>query len=115
MKTESLFALAALLTVALLAQTAPLIAADSPPAGRIRLAAPAQPWTNSLGMRFVPVPGTQVLFCVWDTRVQDFQAFVNATRHDATAGMFPLHTKSWKQHGDKNRLTVNWKIKAAGD
>jgi formylglycine-generating enzyme required for sulfatase activity len=43
---------------------------------------PGQQWTNSLGMKFVPVPGTAVQFSIWDTRVQDYQAFVTATGRD---------------------------------
>jgi len=58
-----------------------------------------RPWVNSLGMKFVPVAGTQVLFSVWDTRVQDFEAFVGDTNYDATGGMWSLGKEGWMQRG----------------
>jgi formylglycine-generating enzyme required for sulfatase activity len=42
------------------------------------------PFENSLGMRFVESGTPDVLMSVWLTRVRDFRAFVEATRHDAT-------------------------------
>jgi formylglycine-generating enzyme required for sulfatase activity len=41
-------------------------------------------------MVFVPVPGTKVQFCIWETRVQDFAVFVNATGYDATQTVYSL-------------------------
>lgn len=61
---------------------------------------PGQPWENGLGMKFVPVPGTAVQFSIWETRVQDFAAFVKATGHDATAAMYSLRNGKAGLYGD---------------
>ncbi len=53
---------------------------------------PGQPWTNSLGMKFVPVG--KIRFAVWKTRVQDYDAFCAATgrHHDpADFAQGPTH------------------------
>ncbi len=39
--------------------------------------APRQPFTNSLGMKFVPLADVQI--AIWETRVQDYEAFFRAT------------------------------------
>ena len=52
---------------------------------------PGKPYTNSLGMKFVPVAGTEVSFSVWDTRVQDYRAYAEA--NDG------VDNESWKNPG----------------
>lgn len=82
--------------------------------------AAGRPWENSLGMKFVPVAGTRVLFSIWDTRVRDFARFVKATGYDATTNVMSMTAEggnrvgaSWKSPGfdqDENHPVcgVNW-------
>ncbi len=70
------------------APTAPLLAAASAEApGK---ATRDRAWKNSLGMVFMPVPGTKVLFSVWKTRVRDYAAYAEAS---------PNVDMGWKQPG----------------
>jgi formylglycine-generating enzyme required for sulfatase activity len=73
---------------------------ESPAVASVQQPRAGQPWENSLGQKFVPVPGTNVLFCIWETREQDYAAFVAATGHawqSANAGStHPAVKVSWE-------------------
>jgi len=77
------------------APSAPTYAPDA------KKATKESPYENSLGMKFVPVPGTDVLFSIWDTRVRDFATFVEATNYDARPPNF-------SQTNDHPVANVNW-------
>jgi formylglycine-generating enzyme required for sulfatase activity len=59
------------------------VASNPPPAPVVIGPKPPHPvatrWTNSLGMIFVPIPGSEAMFCIWITRVQDYQVMADAT------------------------------------
>ena len=61
-------------------------------------------YVNSLGMEFVRVPKLDALFCIWDTRVEDYRAYVEAN---------PRVDGKWKNAGFKQKDTepvvnINW-------
>ena len=73
------------------------LAAESPD---LSSASAKRPWTNSIGMRFVALPGTKVLFATWETRRQDFAQFVKETGYNATNGVYSLTTNRWTRQGN---------------
>ena len=63
---------------------------------------PANAFVNTLGMPFVPVKGTDVQFCIWETRVKDYAAYAAAN-----AGV----DGSWKKPselGSSRRTRTRW-------
>lgn len=59
------------------------------------------PYVNSLGMEFAPVAGADVRFCIWDTRVKDYRAFVQATGRD-------WKKPDFAQESDSPAVNVSW-------
>ena len=61
-----------------------------------------QPYVNTLGMKFVPVPGTKVLFSIWETRVQDYLAFAEAMK------VADVDKSGWQQKPLHPANNINW-------
>jgi formylglycine-generating enzyme required for sulfatase activity/serine/threonine protein kinase len=78
-----------------------------------------QSWTNTIGMKFVPVG--DLLVAIWDTRVRDFAQFVRETGYQPTGPMESIlngeqgqHGKTWDDPGftqtdDRPVVGVSWK------
>jgi formylglycine-generating enzyme required for sulfatase activity len=68
------------MTMLIVAAAGPMFCApDSAQSEPVAVAGLESRCTNSLGQVFVPVPGAPVLFCIWDTRVQDYEVFAAST------------------------------------
>jgi formylglycine-generating enzyme required for sulfatase activity len=98
-------------------------ATASPKKHQVSDATKDEPFVNSLGMEYVPVPGTKVLFCRTDTRVRDFRAYAEAAGYRQTGGAYVVDEKtgsfkldekaSWEQPGfsqtgDHPVVCVSW-------
>jgi len=77
--------------------------------GVLAAATKTAPYVNSLKMRFVPVKinggptdGKKILFSIWETRVQDYQEFVNDVRGRK------WRKADFKQKDDHPAVQVSW-------
>ena len=76
-------------------------------AGRKFVAAKKQEFTNTLGMKFVPVSGTDVQFCIWETRVKDYAAYAAANAGVDARWKKPFGDR-FKQADTHPVAKVNW-------
>lgn len=73
-------------------------------------ATPDEPFVNSLGMKFVPVPDTGVLFCIHEVRYKDYAAYaaevqgVDDTWKDQTCDGYTLTERT----EDHPVMKVSW-------
>jgi formylglycine-generating enzyme required for sulfatase activity len=68
--------------------------------------AQANAFVNTLGMKFVPVPGTDVQFCIWETRVKVYAAY--AAANTGVDGSWKNFGSGFKQEDTHPVAKVNW-------
>ena len=68
------------------------------------------PWTNSLGQIFVPVADLNVLFGIWDVRVQDYRAYAAANHEvDGSWRKPDFFGQCYEQDDMHPVVMVNWR------
>jgi len=98
----------------------PTLVFAPPPSGRSLTLSPLPPpstqnpepatnasFTNTLGMKFVPVPGTKILMSIWETRVQDYAAYA-AANPEVDDEWKDYEFLSYKQGPDHPVVNVSW-------
>ncbi len=78
--------------------------------GGVTSASKEEPFENSLGMKFVPVPihggprdGETVLFSIWETRVEDYDSFLKRNRE------YEKRAPDFRQKRDHPVVNVFWR------
>jgi formylglycine-generating enzyme required for sulfatase activity len=67
---------------------------------------PTNAFVNTLGMPFVPVKGTDVQFCIWETRVKDYAAY--AAANPGVDGNWKNFGRGFKQADTHPVVNVSW-------
>ncbi len=70
-----------------------------------------QPFENTLGMKFVPVPGTKVLFCIHQTRYKDYEEYAKKAKENIGGGWRNQTYEGFaikRGGGDHPVAIVNW-------
>jgi serine/threonine protein kinase len=65
---------------------------------------PSAPFTNTLGMRFLPVPGSDVQMSAWETRVGDYARFAEGLKGISTEWKRP----GFAQNSSHPVVQVSW-------
>ncbi len=68
---------------------------------------PPKAFTNTLGMKFVSVPGTVVQFCIWETRGKAY-AVANAEVNEKWKDPAVFKQEGFKQEDTHSVVEVNW-------
>jgi len=91
----------------------PVVSASPSPRSPV-VASVSSPFENHLGMRFVPVPivggptdGQQVLFSIWQTRVQDYAAYA-AANPGVNGEWKKVEYEGYRQEDDHPVVNVSW-------